>query len=261
MTGTVARVPTVASFNVTPVKSTALHHPTELRLEHHGAVGNREFFFLDEHGRLFGGSKLGPLVQLRAAYDHEADVLTIAFPSGVRAEGPATGIGEPLIVDFWGRPVEARVVDGPWTESLSRFADRPLRLARVVRPGEGNDERAVTLVSLASVEELSHQGGRETPVDARRFRMTIELDGCSPHEEDSWRGRRLRVGDAVLEAEEPVPRCVVTTQDPETGLRDFPTLSVIKRYRGVADGELLFGVYASVVEPGVARAGDAVTLL
>jgi uncharacterized protein YcbX len=261
MTGSVADVPTVTGFNVTPVKSTALHNPEEIRLERHGASGNREFFFLDEHDHLFGGSKLGSLVQLRASYDRETDVLAITFPSGIEVEGPAAGTGEPLVVDFWGRSVEARAVNGPWTEPLASFAGRPLRLARVVRPGDGNDVRAVTLVSLASVEELSRQGGREAPVDARRFRMTIELDGCRPHEEDTWRGQRLRVGDAMLEVEDPVPRCVVTTQDPETGLRDFPTLSVIKRYRGATDGELLFGVYASVIEPGTVRRGDEVTLL
>ena len=134
----------------------------------------------------------------------------------------------------------------------------PSRCARV-RARALNSSRLVTLVSLASVEELSRQGGREASVDPRRFRMTIELDGCSPHEEDSWRGRRFRIGGAVLEVEEPVPRCVVTTQDPETGLRDFPTLSVIKRYRGVVGQELLFGVYASVVEPGVVRIGDVLS--
>jgi hypothetical protein len=92
--------------------------------------------------------------------------------------------------------------------------------------------------------------------------MTFEIDGVGPHEEDAWRGRRIRVGESVLLVEDPVPRCVVTTQDPRTGLRDFPTLSVIKRYRGVTqDNEIPFGVYASVLVPGTARVGDPVELV
>ncbi len=56
-----------------------------------------------------------------------------------------------------------------------------------------------------------------------------------------------------------VPRCVITTLDPATGHRDFPTLHVIRRYRGVsADGDLPFGVYADVLEPGTVRVGDPV---
>jgi uncharacterized protein len=252
----------VTRFNVTPVKATALHHPDEVRLEEHGAVGNREFFFLDDAGKLFGGHQFGPLVRIASAYDAAADALTLTFPDGTAAEGPAAGSGEPITVNFWGRPVGALVVEGPWTDLLSAFAGTRLRLARVSEPGAGNDVRAVTLVSLASVEELSRRGGREEPIDPRRFRMTIEFDGVGPHEEDSWKGREVRVGDAVLEIETPVPRCVVTNLDPETGERDFPTLSVIKQYRGeTAEGDLPFGVYAAVRRAGTARVGDALELL
>jgi uncharacterized protein YcbX len=255
-------MPTVARFNVTPVKSTALHHPDEIRIEHHGALGNRELFLLDEDDRLFGGSKLGRLVQIRSDLDPTTDTLRMRFPDGAVAEARAEGTGPPVEVNFWGRPVDARVVPGPWTEHLSRFAGRGLRLARVERPGDGNDVRPITLVSLASVAELSRRGGASSPVDAGRFRMTIELDGTEPHEEDTWGGRRIRVGEAVLLVGEPVPRCVVTTLDPATGERDFPTLSVIKGYRRVSeDGDLPFGMYASVQEPGTARVGDEVSAL
>ena len=52
-------------------------------------------------------------------------------------------------------------------------------------------------------------------------------------------------------------RCVVTTLDLDTGLRDFPTLKVIKNYRGInAEQQLEFGVYAEVVEPGEVSVGD-----
>jgi hypothetical protein len=90
--------------------------------------------------------------------------------------------------------------------------------------------------------------------------MTIEIEGVDePHAEDAWASRTVRVGRAVLRIGEQVPRCFVTTLDPSTGVRDFPTLHVIKQYRGVsADGDLPFGVYADVVEPGTVRVGDPV---
>jgi hypothetical protein len=255
-------MPSVVRLNVTPVKSTALHHPDRIRIERWGAVGNREFFFVDEDDRLFGGSKLGPLVRIKADHDVAADALRLRFPDGAEVEGPAASDGTALEINFWGRPVTAHVVGGPWTELLSRYAGRSLRLARVERAGDGNDVRPITLVSLASVEELARQGAAEEPLDPARFRMTLEVDGLGPHEEDSWSARRVRVGEAVLIVGDPVPRCVVTTQDPSTGERDFPTLSVIKRYRGaLEDGDLPFGVYASVEAPGEVALGDPVTPL
>jgi uncharacterized protein YcbX len=108
------------------------------------------------------------------------------------------------------------------------------------------------------VAELARQAGRDT-VDGRRFRMLVDLAGCSPHEEDSWAGRRVRIGAALLEVGGPVPRCATTTRDPGTGVRDFDTLRAIAGYRGRRDGhDIDFGVYARVVEPGRVRVGDAV---
>jgi uncharacterized protein YcbX len=255
-------MPQITRFNVTPVKSMRLHHPETVRFESYGVPGNRDFFPITEDGSLFAGSKLGPLVRIEAHHDQERDTLRIRFPDGVGVQGPAAGEGAALEVNFYGRPVPAHVVEGPWSQALSRYADRDLRLARTDQPGAGNDVRPITLVSLASVDELARQGERATALDPRRFRMTFEIDGVGAHQEDSWAGHQIRVGDAVLLVEDPVPRCVVTTQDPSTGLRDFPTLRVIERYRGVtADNELPFGMYASVVEPGLARIGDRVELL
>jgi hypothetical protein len=92
--------------------------------------------------------------------------------------------------------------------------------------------------------------------------MLVEIEGCEPHEEDGWSGRRVRIGEAEVRVGEPVPRCVITTLDPKTGLRDFPTLSVIRNYRGVSkEKELQFGVYGDVVRPGTIGVGDRVESL
>jgi uncharacterized protein YcbX len=252
----------VARFNVTPVKSTRLQHPDRIRLERYGAVGNRDFFFLDQDGRRLSGERKGPLLAIVSEYDRASDRLALRMPDGIVAEGPAAATGEAVTVDFYGRAVPGRIVEGDFEEALSRYVGREVRLARVDLPGDATDVRPVTIVSLASVAELSRQGGRDEMVDPGRFRMTIELDGCEPHEEDAWAGRRVRLGEAVVSIGRQVPRCVVTTLDPETGVRDFPTLSVIKRYRTpTEEGQLPFGVYADVVEPGAAQVGDAVKLV
>jgi len=155
------------------------------------------------------------------------------------------------------------VIRGPWAEALSAFVGTPVRLARCDQPGDGSDVYHLTLVSQASVAELAAQGGQAGELDGRRFRMTFELDGCMPHEEDSWAARRVRFGEALLRIYGQVPRCVITTQDPATGLKDFETLKVITGYRGLmADREgIPFGMYAEVEQPGRVRVGDDVEVL
>lgn len=256
-------MPSVVRFNVTPVKSTALHHPDEIRLEPRGAVGDRSFFFVDQDGRRFSGATKAPILPIRAAYEREREWLELMLPDGIMVAGSTVADGRALEVDFYGRTVPAHVVEGDFTEALSRYAGHEVLLARPDRVGDVLDVRPVTLVSLESVAELARQGGNDGELSPARFRMTIELEGVrEPHEEDTWESRRVRIGEAVLRVGDQVPRCVVTTLDPATGRKDFPTLHVIKEYRGVTrKGNVHFGVYADVEVPGTVRVGDALELL
>lgn len=247
---------TVARINVTPLKSAALHHPRRVRIEPWGVAGNRAYFLVREDGRLWNGTKQGSLVRLRA--DLDGDRLAVAFPDGTRVEAVAAATGEALVTDFYGRPVPGHVVPGPWDGPLSAFAGTPLRLVAPDEPGGASDVRPLTLASSASVAAIAEAGGATDALDARRFRMTFDLDGCTAYEEDSWAGRVVALGGATVRVLGAVPRCVVTTLDPSTGERDFPTLSAIKRARGVVDGDLPFGVYAEILEPGDVAVGDAV---
>jgi hypothetical protein len=132
-------------------------------------------------------------------------------------------------------------------------------LVRADHDVDGSDVEPLTLVSQASVDDLATRGGHEGDLDIRRFRMNLELEQTRPYEEDSWDGRLVAIGEAVVRIAGQVPRCRVTTRDPDTGERDFPTLKVITSYRPLIDGTgIPFGMYARVETPGVARVGDAV---
>ncbi len=249
-------MPSVARLSITPVKSLLLHHPDEIRLEPFGVAADRRFYLIREDGRLLAGVHHGPLALVRADWDALHDRLRLTFPDGAVVEDDVR-LAAPELTDFWGHRVGGRVVAGPWAEALSAYAGRPVRLVRADEPAGGVDVEPLTLVSSASVAELAWRAGLDA-LDGRRFRMLVELDGCEPHEEDTWVGRRLRLGEAVVEVGGPVPRCATTTRDPATGERDFDALRAIATYRGKRDGKHVdFGVYARVAEPGRVRVGDA----
>jgi hypothetical protein len=172
-------------------------------------------------------------------------------------EGSAVGNGPVRSWDLHGgQSAEGRVVEGEWTKRLSALAGYDVLIVRPEQPGVLRED-PVTLVSRASVARLEREANG--PVDARRFRMLFDLEGCAEHEEDTWDGRWVRVGEVVLRVGGPVPRCAATTRHPDTGERDLDTLRLIKGYRGVRNGEAIdFGVYASVEQPGRVRVGDAV---
>ena len=252
-------MPTVARFNITPVKSTSLQHPDTIELGPNGVAADRRFLFIGAEGKRISGGSKAALLGIRSSFDPDGDRLTLELPDGTRAEGGAMPAGDGMRVALFDREVDVRPVPGPFDAAVSRFLDRDVMLVRVERPERGGGVRPVSIVSTASVEELGRRAGRKTP-DPRRFRMLVELDGCTPHGEDEWTGLRLRMGDAIIRVRDGVPRCVLTTLHPDTGEPDFPTLDVLATYRR-REGELLFGVYADVEEPGLVRVGDAVEIL
>ena len=250
-------VPTLTRISTTPVKSLLLHHPDEIELEPFGVARDRRFYLIRENGRLLAGLHHGPLALVRADWDPGPDRLKLTFPDGEVVEGEVRLL-DAEATDFWGHRVAGRIVEGPWAEALSRFSGKQVRLVKADEPAGGVDVEPLTLVSSESVAELARQIGLDS-LDGRRFRMLLEVEGCAAHEEDTWTGRQVKLGGAVLEIGGPVPRCATTTRDPVTGERDIDTLRQIAAYRGKRDGKHIdFGVYAQVVKPGRVRVGDAV---
>ena len=154
-------MPTVSRLSTTPVKGSALHHPEEVRLERHGVPGNREFFLVDSTGRLFGCTRHGPLVQVRSEYQADPERLALHFPDGSVVEDAVALGDERLQVDFWGRPVDAQLVVGPFAQAYTDYIGKPVRLVRTSDRGGAFDVRVVTLLSEASVEELGTSGGHQ----------------------------------------------------------------------------------------------------
>jgi uncharacterized protein YcbX len=247
----------VARFNVTPVKSTALQHPDGIAVTEGGVEGDHRFLFLEADGSRPSTAAKAPLLSIRADYDWATERLTVSFPDGGSIESDVSSGERPVRVRLFDREVQGRLVDGPIAEVLSERLGRPIRLVRVDEPEYAGGRHRLSLVSLASVRDLGMRGGLDGRLDPRRFRMTVELDGCEPYEEDSWSGRLVRLGEAVVRVGDGVARCALTTMHPVTGEKDFDTLQVLAGYRKRGT-ELLLGVYADVVEPGRIRVGDAV---
>jgi uncharacterized protein YcbX len=253
-------MPTVAQFSIAPVRSLGLQHPTEIDVTEVGVVEDRRFFLSDDHNRLVDRIIVGRLVQVETATDPGATRLWMRFPDGTVIDDEVR-LGEAVETPIHGRTGVGRVVIGPWGDKLAEVAGRPIRVIRCDRPGGTRVGNPTSIVSDGSLRELARHAGVDE-VDGRRFRMLINLEGAEPHEEDTWIGKRIALGYAVLQVRKPDARCAITTQDPDTGMRDLDTLRTIIGYRGLREGKHAdFGVLADVVTPGRMRVGDAVTLL
>lgn len=240
------------------MKSLGLVHPDEVVLEEGGVVGNRRFWLRDEQGALYAGKRDGSMMRIRPHWDESTRRLALTFPDGEYVEG-VVELGEPVDAELYRLSRPSHRVIGPWEEAISRFVGRPLEL---LWADEGAVDRTprggtVSLVSRASLERLGEEVGAEGAVDGRRFRMLFEIDGVDAHEEDSWIGSKVRIGEATVAFNGDIGRCVVTSRDPDTGVADLPTLVTLASYRreGVSE-PLPFGVYGAALVPGRVRVGD-----
>jgi uncharacterized protein YcbX len=259
-------MPSVSRISVAPVKGLGMVHPQRVSLEREGVRENRRFHIVDADGRRFNQLRNGALVQIRPEYDADRERLTLRFPDGSLAEGDVS-LGGEVTTDFYGRPVAGNFVEGPWSAALSAWAGLTLRLVQSP-PGQAVDRGRghVSLISAASLAELGRNSGGAEPVDGRRFRMLFEVEGCTPHEEDGWVKRHLRIGEATVRVRGDVGRCAITTQNPETGEPDLDTLRTISAYRAFTENEkgarhIPFGIYGEVTEPGRVTIGDPVEVL
>src|SRR4029077_9412197 len=122
-------------------------------------------------------------------------------------------------------------------EALAADLGRAVALRRDLRLMQDLGD-SILITTQATLDAASGTLGRA--LDLRRFRTNIHvmLD-AEAYAEERWEGRRLRVGDAVLELLHPCERCVIPARDPETTEKDAELLRWLTRAHGG-----LFGINA-----------------
>lgn len=181
------------------------------------------------------------LAMLDARFDDESGVLTIFRDGRQVARGDITQpLGRTLVEQF----LQAFIPPGP--------RGNP-HIVEV--PGEAlsdNPDKLLSIANLASVKDIERVA--RAPVDPRRFRANLHLEGLPAWAEMNWPGREISIGEVRLEIVARIDRCAATEVDPDTGARDLHLLKILQQGFGHVD----CGVYARVVAGGTMRKGDPV---
>lgn len=131
---------------------------------------------------------------------------------------------------------------------------QPARIVSAGRAMTDSEFPSISIVNLASLSELSDRVG--VALSAHRFRANLWVEGWAPWAEWEMIGKRLSIGDAVLEVRERITRCNATKADVETGVINADTLGTLEASYGHRD----FGLYATVVTGGEIALGQEVNL-
>ena len=246
---------TVSQLAIAPVKGMRLQRSTEIQLGHHGVTGDREFLIVDDDGKLLLTARNPGLLRIEPSWEPARNHLALRFPDGsVVQDAPEPGTAA-ITRMYDGREIPGRVIPGPLSAALSGYLGRAVHLFQRAADHLGTDDRPVTLMSEASLRALAAKFSGTAP-DPRRFRMTITLTGADPWAEHNWSGQQVAIGDITLRVLAPVPRCVVTTRNPESGATDARILHALAQLRGKND--ITFGVWCEIIQSGHIRVGDLV---
>jgi len=243
----------VTHLSLAPVKGMRMAPVDALDLGPTGARGDRAFLVVHPDHALQLTVRTPRLLQIVPRWDGET--LALAFPDGTEVRAVPEPGPPATTANYAGRTIRGRVVHGPFAEAISAHLGHAAQLLMIDAGERGADDAPVTMMSHASLAALAPELGGAVP-DARRFRMTIAIDGVAAWEEHGWSGREIEAGDALLRGIDPVPRCAITTRDPDQGTTDAPVLKALATLRGKRD--VTFGLWCEVLVPGRVRVGDVV---
>lgn len=267
----------LTSIHRYPVKSCRGEALSEGLVEPWGLAGDRRWMVVDESGVVISAREVNRMVLIRP--EVTADGLLVTAPDLPDLTVPTPDPGTQADVEVWSSHLTAAPT-GPEVDAwFGKALGRPARLVHLDDPtrrptnpafsepgdrvsfADGYPLLLATEESLAALNEVvveSAQGAHD-PLPMTRFRPNVVVSGAPAWAEDDW--RRIRIGDAVFRAVKGCDRCVMTTIDPETGLREKEPIASLARVRRW-DGKTWFGVNLVPDTPGVTiRVGDPVEVL
>ncbi|MFC4183269.1 MOSC domain-containing protein [Saccharococcus thermophilus] len=228
-----------------PVKSFHGERVQKTKVMEYGLYGDRSHAFLDE--------------------TRSGKFLTITqFPEMVRYK--ARFVGEELVEEYPRVEIttpEGKVVDWGDEDMIREIENKSKRKVSLVKytpsyvPLGAIEEEHVQLVTDASLLKLKEIWGKE--VNYQRFRpnLLISLKEKVPFIEETWFGRRIKIGREVeIQLKRHCERCMIITVSPDNAEQDSSLLKTLVQQRNNH-----FGVYASVIKTGEIHVGDEVFLL
>ncbi len=269
---------TLTQINIYPVKSLDGYTTTAAIVERRGLQYDRRWLITDMDGMFMTQRNNGKMALLRATIEDNTLIIKekqnehncIKIPIGT--EG-----GKKSDVVVWDDTMLATHISEEANAWLSDFLEKKCQLVYMPdtteRQVEAKYNRGADIVSFAdgypflmigeaSMAELNSR--LDTPLSIRRFRANFIFAGGTPYQEDDM--THFTIGDVPFEGVKPCARCVLTTRDPDSGIKGKEPLATLTTYRQQGT-KILFGQnviwdfkkWENVIMPMV-RVGDIIKI-
>ncbi len=275
----------IARLFVYPVKSCAGIELTEAVLTETGLDLDRAWMVVDEEGEFLSQREAPRLALIQPAFKRGGTELQLRAPGMLALHLLVDAVEAPIRVRVWNDVVPAYDmgdIAAQWftdflglnEQGLPRANATRYRLVRfdpehrrlsslqwtggVEAPNQFSDGYPVLVLGQSALDGLNGRlrAAGHGPVDIRRFRPNIVLEGLEAHDEDRVGPLQIDTpeGAVVLTPVKPCPRCPIPDIDPDTARSSPEVGDTLQGYRQDArvNGALTFGMNA-IVSEGVDR--------
>jgi uncharacterized protein len=279
----------LTQINVYPVKSLDGFSPDSAIVEKRGLQHDRRWLITDTDGMFLTQRTNPKMAMLRATIEGDCLVIQEKNKPSNDFKIPINTEGSLSPVTVWDDTVKAASVSKEVDGFLSDFLEKEVRLVKMPdtteRRIEENYNRGNDIVSFADgypfliigeasmadlnekiIAPLSPESRRDfVPLNIRRFRTNFIFSGGKPFQEDDF--KNFKIGDVDFMGMKNCARCVLTTRDPDTGVKGKEPLLTLQEYRQKGTKTLFgqniiwnFDKWANNAQPEIS-VGDIITLL
>ncbi|NJO77212.1 MAG: MOSC domain-containing protein [Cyanobacteria bacterium RM1_2_2] len=268
---------TVTDLYIYPIKSCRGIRRSVAELDAWGLQYDRNWMVVTPAGKFLTQRDVPRLALIDTAIESEHLCVQSPNQSALRLPlvPPVASVKKGLTVEVWRDRCQAIDQGDEAAAWFSQFLAMDCRLVRIGeaynRPVQSShksnqpsaqvsfaDAYPLLLISDASLADLNQRLPQPLPMN--RFRPNLVITGCEPYAEDRW--QQIRVDQTIFDVAKPCQRCVITTTDQQTAIRDAAKepLKTLATYRRLKGG-VIFGQNLIHTNPGKISVGSAVEVL
>lgn len=261
---------TVSGLMIYPVKSCQGLLIDSAQIEAMGFQHDRRWMVVDDQGKFVTQRQHPKMALIQVAPTN--DQLALSHPGASSVVVHIDDCVKKREVQVWKDSVSAVQAPDSVSEWLTailglscHLVHIPGNVHRPVDPNYANAEDQTgfadgfpfLLTTEASLGELNNR--LTAPVTMKHFRPNIVIEGAEPYAEDQW--KTVRIGSVEFRVAKPCSRCVMTTVNPETGVKmGKDPLMTLSQYRKTELGAI-FGQNLIQNSEGTINVGDSVEVL
>jgi uncharacterized protein len=257
----------LTNISIHPVKSLAGISVDTAQVNPFGLADDRNMMLVDDNGIFITQRKFPQMALIRTFVEN--GVLSVTAPNLPEIQLNQFE-NKAIEVEVWGDHCYGFVACSKINQWFSQYLGFSARLVNYDHQQPRTSDPKFSLsndivsfadgfpllvISQASLDDLNTR--LKSPVTMQHFRTNLVIDGFDAYAEDNF--KNIKIGNIQFEAVKPCSRCVLTTVNPETGIKSLDTepLRTLSQYRKTDMG-VIFGMNLIPRNRGIISVGDCV---